>query len=102
MSCPWPLSGEKMAGRGEQGWSPPEGSARKRSDVPLSPSEKVVVGEKGWVEEGRARIPPAALCSLGRGLRGREGRWHPPRQRSGNVRPGFSLREVIEGGRERS
>lgn len=67
-----------------------------------SPSEKVAVGGKGWVEEGRARISPAALCPLGRGLHGREGRWHPPRQRSGNVRPGFSLRKVIEGGRERS
>lgn len=102
MSCPWPLSGKKMAGRREEGWSPPQGSLRKRLDVPLSPSKKVAVGGKGWVEEGRARISPATVCRLGRGLRGREGMWHPPRQKSGNVRPGFSLGGIIEVGRGKS
>lgn len=88
-----------MAGRREEGWSPPRGSQRRRLDVPGSPSEKVAVGGKGWVEEGRARISSAPLCRFRRGLHGSAGMWHPPRQKSGNVGPGFSLSQIIEVGR---
>jgi len=78
-----------MAGRREEGWSPGGGASR-----PLSPPAGGRQWGEGWVEEGGRRSVPSPLPSLS------EGMWHPPGQNSGNVRPGFSLREIRGGQRE--
>lgn len=52
----------------------------------------------GWRKVEREYPQPPYVVSEG-GLHGSEGMWHPPRQKSGDVRPGFSLSRVIEVGR---